>query len=69
MGRGGSICFIIRNLTNIGGRREGGTIGDLALELSGADGKGRGISICVVIRNLKNRGGKKGGGNTGGPGA
>ena len=65
VGRGGSICFIIRNLRNTRGRREGGTTGNLALELSGTDGKGRGSSICVDIRNIKNIGGKKWGGTIG----
>ena len=56
---------MLRNLSNIGGRREGGTTGDLALELSGTDGNGRGSSVCVVIRNTKDIGWKKGGGTTG----
>ena len=54
-----------RNLLNIGGRKGGGTTGDLTLKLSGTDGNGRGCSVCGVIRNPKDIGWKKGGGTTG----
>ena len=47
----------------------GGTIGDLALELSDADGNGRSHLVCVVIRNPKDIGWKKRGGDHWGPGA
>ena len=43
VGRGASVCRVIRNPTNIGWRR-GGTTGDLAIELLGK-GRKRGMIL------------------------